>query len=208
MNKVTPYIVQRTDGLVFLTTYRIGQVLKLIRHGGSFSPASIAHKLNWSTDTAQRAVRVLLRYRLIMLVAHGVYDDENMYGETPYNNEFDLAHLSVNVGGKTSTAEHADVLQFEDGKIVICAPTASTVIENFHLFPGLTHADHANICRVSRSLVGQVSKFLIEQGLADKSKDGGTRTVLNQTYYVVRPVVRITDSMIRATNKTKKVEVE
>lgn len=208
MKSNSPYVVQRADGMVFITTNRFGQVLEQIRHGGSFSANSIAHRLNWPTDTAMRAMRVLLRYQLVMLVSHGISDEDNMYGETPYNSGFNLVHLSVNSGGKASTAEHGELLQFEDGKIVICAPTAASVIESFKVLPGLSHADHANICRVPRGLVSQISKHLTEHGLAVKSKDGATRTQLTMSYYVVRPVIRLTDNMIRMTNSKKKVSVE
>lgn len=208
MKNNSPYVVQRADGMVFITTSRFGLILELIRHGGSFSANSVAHRLGWPTDTAMRAMRVLLRYRLVMLVSHGITDEDNMYGETPYNSGFELVHLSVNSDGKTSTAEHGELLQFEDGKIVICAPTAASVIEGFSVFPGLSHADHANICRVPRGLVSQISNHLVEHELAVKSKQGVTRTELTMTYYVVRPVIRLTDSMIRVTNSKKKVEAE
>lgn len=209
MKDNSPYVVQRADGMVFLTTHRFGQVLELIRHGGSFSPGSVANRLGWPTEAAMRIIRVLLQYRLIMLVSHGVTDLENLYSETPYSCGFDLVHLSVNADGKNSNAECGMLLQFEDGKIAICAPTAASVIESFHILPGLTHVDHANICNVSTSLVSGISKRLVSNELAVKSKESGTRTKLSMSYYVVRPVIRLTDSLLQAGgNKKKKVETQ
>lgn len=203
-----PHVVQRSDGMVFLTTSRIGQVLKLIRHGGSFSASSIAYRLGWTVETALRVLRVLVRYRLVMLVSHGVTDYDNLYGETPYSCDFETIHLSVNADGRTSTAEHGMVLQFEDGKIVVCAPTAASVIESFHILPGLTHADHTNICGVANGLVSQISEHLVANELAIKTKEGGVRTNLTMTYYVVKPLIRLTDDLISSTRKKKKAETK